>query len=137
VTAFGQVRLDPRDPQYPERLAEHATRSQNGELPFRKLQLAGPILNLPVRAVTSDETVRDDDFVVLADATGAALALTLPAASTGRRLLGVVRTNAGANAVTITAAGGDSILGAGTYPLGSQWASALLCSDGVSQWVFL
>ena len=77
-----------------------------------------------------------DETVILADATGAAFAVTLPPANgeTINRDVHVKRLNAGGNAVTVTAAGADTIDGAATNVLGAQYANIHIISDGAGKW---
>lgn len=70
------------------------------------------------------------------DATSAAFAATLPTAASAAAgaVVFFKKTDATANAVTITRAGSDTIDGATTLPLSSRYAVAGLQSDGVSSW---
>ncbi len=109
-------------------------RLQNGVLPFLKLIVRGPIATALVR-VTAAYTILETDSTVVADATGAAFAVTLPTAAgirKGREYL-VKRLNAGANNVTVTAAGAETIDGAATVALVAQYAFLRVQSDG-SNW---
>lgn len=77
------------------------------------------------------------DRTVLADATDGAFAVTLPAAnavSPGTEVV-VKKSDASANAVTITRAGSDTIDGATTSALAAQYNSKRLRSDGTSKWM--
>lgn len=82
----------------------------------------------------------DSNFVVIepfsfVDATSGVITAQLKAASQCRSLLFVVKKiDAGANAVNVTAAGGETIDGAGTFALAAQWDSVRIYSDG-SQWL--
>lgn len=89
-------------------------------------------------SVTAAYTV-DDETVVLADATGGAFAVTLPLSNseTINRDIHVKRLNGGANAVTITAAGTDTIDGAATQVLAAQYATLHMLSDGAGKWHIL
>lgn len=77
------------------------------------------------RIVTAAHTCTGADDVVLANATGGAFSVSLPDAIDlpGRRFT-VVRTNAGANAVTV---GAGNVLG-GNIALGAQYAYATVQS---------
>lgn len=94
----------------------------------------------PDRLVTTATTVLDSDETMLVDTTSGAVTVTLPTASTVRgREFTVVKTNAGANNVTIAAAGSDTINGAATYVFNTQWQSitvqcALMTSPATYSW---
>lgn len=71
-----------------------------------------------------------------ADATTAPFALTLPAASTcSGKIFIIKKSDASANAVTVTRAGADTIDGATTYALSTQYQSVTLISDGSALWM--
>jgi hypothetical protein len=86
---------------------------------------------------TTAYTMLTTDLYVKADATSAPFTLTLPSASTstGQTYI-VVRTNSGANAITIDGAGAETINGATTLVLGLQYQTAILTCDG-SNWFAL
>lgn len=95
-----------------------------------------------IKTVTAAYTVQSNDYTILADATGAAFSVTLPAAAsayntaTGTGDLYIVkRINAGANAVTIQAAGAELIDGVNTQVLPVQWSSINMQSNGTSWFV--
>lgn len=80
----------------------------------------------------------DSAGLVRVDASGGARTITLPAASAanGRPIaLRIVKTDSSANAVTVQRAGTNTIEGATSIALTTQWSSAWLVSDGVSSWV--
>ena len=84
-----------------------------------------------VTDVAAAYTAKADDHVILADATSGAFAVTLPVASRALRMeVTVKRVNGGGNAVTIARSGADTIDGAASVSLGSQYASRTLISDG-------
>jgi hypothetical protein len=89
----------------------------------------------PDRLVTAAYIINTADGVVLADATGGAFTVTLPAASAYyRRRFTVVRMNGGGNAVTIA-----TVLG-GNITLGAQYArgtvqSCLTTAPATFTWV--
>lgn len=91
-----------------------------------------------VAAITvadSPYTPAAEDAVILGDATGGVVTVSLPAASaqSGRRL-SVKKIDASANKVTVVAAGGDLIDGAATEDLLAQYDAVTIVSDGVSAW---
>jgi|GEM_PF-1559972 len=92
-----------------------------------------------LRSVAANTTLTADDAgVVLVDASGAARTITLPAAAAANARpvrIRVVKTDSSANAVTVQRAGSDTIEGATSIALTSQWSAAALMSDGVNAWV--
>lgn len=101
-----------------------------------KLQSAGAIAT-PYAAKTAAYTLTATDSVIAADATGGAFTLTLPTAVgiTGREYK-IMRTNSGANAVTIDGNGAETINGAATYSLSAQWQGVTLVSTGAAWLAF-
>ena len=91
-----------------------------------------------VRTITSAYTMLDTDRNILADATGGAFAITLPAASDAEpHIFRIKKIDAVAN-VTIQRAGVDTFEGGGTnVVLGTQWHILSLISDRVSMWHIL
>ena len=85
--------------------------------------------------VTASYTIVADVFYVRADGTGGVLTVTLPAALTSSgRQIAVKKIDASANAITIAAAGSDTIDGAATMSLASQWDKQVLISNGDDGW---
>ncbi len=85
--------------------------------------------------VTSAYTVAASDDVIEVNASGGAVTVTLTAgASTANRLLVVIKTDSSTNGVTIAAAGADTINGASTFVIGTQYQAATLYSDGTGAW---
>lgn len=68
------------------------------------------------------------------DATSAAFAVTLPAASTTEKVYLIKKIDSSANAVTVTRAGSDTIEGATTYVLSAQYDWVIIQSDGTTAW---
>jgi hypothetical protein len=77
-------------------------------------------------ALTTDE-------ILTGDATGGAFSITLPTAVgiTGRAYT-IKRINSGANAVTVATTGGQTIDGAATVALSTQWQVLRVVSDGAN-----
>ena len=75
------------------------------------------------RIVTTTYTADgDDDDTLLADTTGAAFTITLPEAGSVRgKLFTIIKTNAGANNVTVACTGGQTIDGAATVVFNAQF----------------
>lgn len=89
------------------------------------------------RATTATTvTVTYEDCVLLCDASGGAVTLNLPsAAAVPGKVLFIKKTEASANAVTITPNGSETIDGAASLAIGggSTRASRIIISDG-SNW---
>lgn len=73
-------------------------------------------------------------FFYYVDASGAAVAATLPAPANGAQVI-VKKIDASGNAVTVTHHAAETIDGAATYVLTSQYQSVTLISDGTNWWV--
>jgi hypothetical protein len=87
-----------------------------------------------VTEVNQDYGMNEADRFVLADATAAALTVTLPSAI-GLRGLGaftVKRINGGGNAVTVEGSGSETIDGAANVSLSSQWDRITVISDNAN-----
>lgn len=99
----------------------------------------GATANLPpgskTRTVTASETVRVDDDILLVDASSGAITITLRSAvqMVNKRLV-VVKTDSGVNGVTVDPAGSETVNGAASYGLSSQWKRVVIVSNGVN-WV--
>lgn len=93
---------------------------------------------------TADFTVWTDDTpgaprdVYLVDATAGAVTVTLPAVAgtdpSAGRAVTVIKSDSSANAVTIDADGAETINGAATLVLASQYDRARIASDGTEWW---
>lgn len=95
---------------------------------------AAPSVNLAVSSKTSNYTATSADGLI--QASGAAFTITLPAATgNAGKTLEIIKTDAStANVITISRAGTDTINGATSIKLASQWDSVTLVSDGSSKW---
>jgi hypothetical protein len=108
---------------------EIASIHQDGRALFSALSLSG------VTSVSANYTVASSDFIILDSASSAANTVTLPAASASKgRYIIVVKTDTSTNAVTVAAAGTDTIQGSATKSLTSQYSKVILISDGTSTW---
>lgn len=86
----------------------------------------------PTRSVTANYAASVQDGVILADASGGAISVTLPTPAEAMNVaLSIKRMNAGA-AVTVV----GTVDGTVNPTLGSQYAAMLVFSDG-TQWVKL
>lgn len=84
-----------------------------------------------VTEVDADYGMNEADRYILADATGAALTVTLPSAIglKGQGAYTVKRINSGGNAVTVEGSGSETIDGAANVSLSSQWDRVSVISD--------
>ena len=83
--------------------------------------------------VSSLTTLNATQGYVLCNAASGAFTLNLPAASTRKRYH-LKKIDSSANVVTITPNGADTIEGAATYALNTQYKSVTLYSNGTSTW---
>lgn len=91
-----------------------------------------------VDATDSPYTVASGDHYIIADASGGAITINLPSASTsaGRKIVVVDTGTSGSNNITIDAAGADVIDGAGTYVINRNYESVtLICAGGTSWYI--
>jgi hypothetical protein len=88
-----------------------------------------------VRTVTVNTTLDDFYETVLVDATGGNVTITLPlAAASPFRKYNIKKIDATANTVTITGSGGETIDGAATQVIVTQYATLSPESDHISTW---
>ena len=96
-------------------------------------QALDPVLagKISVSAKTGAYTIARGDSLVLVDATGAAVTITLPAANPYSGLqFTIKKTDASANAVTVDGSGAETIDGMATRALAAQYQSITIVSDG-------
>lgn len=98
----------------------------------RLRRAAHGIAPVPVRAVSASETLRTGDGVVLVDATAGAVTLTLPAANTMLGRVVTVKKLDAVNNVVLDGAGAETIDGAATQTLTTQYGSLRVVSDGTA-----
>lgn len=107
--------------------------------------LAGPLVggmpldafDMRVTSITASYDVASDDMVILADASDGAITVSLPpAAGALQQVFYVKKTDSSSNAVTIDPYGSETVDGATTYTLGTQYKSVCICCDG-SAWYTL
>ncbi len=111
----------------------------NGSLLLKDLAASGITTTAAPRitpkAVTAATyTVLSTDGVILADATAGAITITLTAATGSGHLLRIKKTDASVNTVTIVPAGTDTIEGAASVVLSTQYQSATLYSGATGVW---
>jgi len=89
-----------------------------------------------VTSISADYTAHEADSIILADATSAAITVTLPPAaeSVGKRIT-VKKIDASANAVTVDGNGSETIDDATTAVISSQYDSICLVSDNTEWWI--
>lgn len=86
---------------------------------------------------TAAVTLNSSNTIVLCDATAAAFTVSLPPAVEHRtRQYSIKKIDASANAVTIDGFAAETIDGAATQALATQWKSKTIVSDG-TQWLIL
>jgi hypothetical protein len=96
--------------------------------------VAGGPVQVPFAAKASAyPIVANTDSIISADATSAPVTITLPTAvNIQGRTFTIKRINSGANAVTVATTSAQTIDGAATRSLGSQWSSVTVVSDGAN-----
>lgn len=90
-----------------------------------------------LRSVSAATSFTTADDTILASAASAAFAVTLPAAASVKsgREFSLKKMDNSANAVTLTTNGTDTIEGAVSVALTTQYSYRTVRSDGVSQWL--
>jgi prefoldin subunit 5 len=92
---------------------------------------------VPITTTTSNYTLSSNDYSVLANASSGAITITLPTASgIAGRIYVIKKIDSSANAVTITPNTGQTIDGANSYALSTQYKYVVLQSTG-SNWVII
>lgn len=102
------------------------------------LQVTGGIATLGLQAKTTTYGIVATDDYVTGDATSAGFTMTLPAANTckGHQII-IKKIDSSLNAVTIARAGSDTIDGATSTTLNTQYETVVLFSDGSATWSVL
>lgn len=108
----------------------------SGNSGFTPAGIIGPnslVEDYNVRSVSADTLLTAFSRTVLVDASGANRLITLPTASTSKfRKYTIKKTDATANTVTIDAAGAETIDGATTQVMDTQWQSLTIQSNGTA-----
>lgn len=93
-------------------------------------------VSLTTASISATTTLDATNHTVLASASGGAITVNLPAAAShsGRRYE-IKKTDSSANTVTIDGSGAETIDGAATYVLNTQYQSVTIVSDGTSWFV--
>ena len=90
------------------------------------------------RSVETTGNVQSGDYLLLCDSTAGAVTVTLPpAALVPGRIYVFKRINAGANNVVVDGYGSETIDGATTYTLSSQWAGVTVMSNGTAWFIII
>jgi len=90
------------------------------------------------RSVETTGNVQSGDYLLLCNSTGGAVTITLPpAALVPGRIYVFKRVNAGANNVVVDGYGAETIDGAATYTLSSQWAGVTVMSNGTAWFIII
>jgi hypothetical protein len=85
------------------------------------------------RSVTTSGSVVSGDYLIIADAAGGAITMTLPpAALVPGRIYAFKRINSGANQVIIDGYASETIDGATTHSMTPQWNSLIIMTNGVA-----
>jgi hypothetical protein len=115
------------------------------EQELAKLALENRIANLlatvrtptgAYRTVETTANVQSGDYLIIADATGGAITMTLPpAALVPGRIYSFKRINSGANAVIVDGYASETIDGNLTHTLTPQWNSVTIMSNGVAWFI--
>lgn len=94
----------------------------------------GSLSNISVRTVSSDTTLLGDDWLIRANASSAAITVTLPPASDRPgRLVAVAKVDDSINAVTIAGSASETIAGDATFDLVAESEALSLISNG-TEW---
>lgn len=89
-----------------------------------------------ITEVSADTELTNEHYTVLADATSAAVTLTLPTAESALgRIYHVKKIDASANAVTLDGNGSETIDGAANKSTTTQYAGFTVQSDGTEWWL--
>lgn len=102
-------------------------------------EAVNPLLNgtRNIVTATATKTLALGEHVLLCNATGGAFTVNLPSAGRYEGIQFIIKKiDASANAVTIDGAGAETIDGALTVSLTTQWESRTVISDG-SNWLII
>ncbi len=92
--------------------------------------LSSPSVGTKTKTSAYTATTADQNKTIFVDATGGAFAVTLPDAGTTSYPIIIKRSNSGGNAVTVNTTSSQTIDGATSKVLGSQWATIAVQSNG-------
>ena len=96
----------------------------------------GSVMSAQYRTVTTTGNVVSGDYLIVANAAGGAITMTLPpAALVPGRIYVFKRINSGANAVIVDGYASETIDGAATHTLTPQWNALTIMSNGVAWFI--
>lgn len=97
------------------------------------------LVGAPIQSKTANYSASSNDETLIGDSTGGAFTFTLPTAAAagvaGRRYT-IKKKDASVNGVIVATTSAQTIDGAATKTLGSQWAFITVCSDGTN-WIIV
>ena len=82
-------------------------------------------------------TAAAGDYTILANAVGGAMTVTLPSATGSGRILNIKKIDASASTVTIDGFGAETIDGAATYVISTQWVNITIQDGAAGAWYIL
>jgi hypothetical protein len=94
---------------------------------------AGQRPSITAPGATPYTIVSTDDTVIITTGAGA-YTVNLPAANAGKQRVTIIKADSGAGAITINRVGADTIEGATSISLATQYKKSTLQSDGTSIW---
>jgi hypothetical protein len=97
--------------------------------------LTGRIRLGKVRTVSANHTCDTSDTNILGTSGAGGITVTLPAANLAGQIIRIVKVDAGVGALTVSRAGSDTINGATSISLASQYDKCELISDGNGSWL--
>ncbi len=100
----------------------------------QNLTVMSKSLKLRSQTITTNYPASSMDFMVLGNATGGNITVTLPPATNTGLLLLVEKIDSSANTVTISRLGSDTISGNTSITLSTQYGGRLLIADGALTW---
>lgn len=86
------------------------------------------------RSITSNYTVRAEDAIINADSTAGTVTITLTPSTIAGQTLFIKKIDSSGNNVVISRTGTDTIEGATSITLSSQYQSRTMVSDGNGKW---
>lgn len=93
-------------------------------------------MGYPIRTITTSTTIGTTDHTVLVDTSGGAVTITLPTASSAAsRLYNIKKITSDPNKVTIDGNGSETIDGAATAEMTTQYESLTIQSNSTEWWI--
>lgn len=112
-----------------------AGKSRDHEDRIAALEAVGAVYGT-TRSVTATGSVAASDYAIMVDATSAAVTINLPAAASNTgRVLNVKKVDASGNAVTLDGNASETIDGATTLAIATQYQSYTVICDGTGWWI--